>query len=361
MKNITIGMVGVGRIGRMHVSNMLAVAENLKDRDINVEVVLADAMPGFAEKVGADMGVEAAGSVEKLIERGVDALFIATSTAGHIDVIRKGIAAGLPMFCEKPIASDVPESLEIIREIEAAGAIVQVGHQRRFDVGYLEAKRRFDDGELGWLHSLKAVSSDATPPPVSYCATSGGIFRDVSLHDFDIIRWLTGQDIVEIYAKGSNNGDPEIGAVGDVDSGAAVLTLADGTLATTVTTRYNGAGHDVRLDVMGSKDSAIVGLDEKSAFSSAERGVTFPNGGSHPTFAERFEDAYKNECIAFVELILGERENPCTPEDAVAAAIVADAAQLSLATGEPVRIPSVRDILDGTAAPVEVRTLQPTN
>lgn len=361
MKNITIGMVGVGRIGRMHVSNMLAVAENLKDRDINVEVVLADAMPGFAEKVGADMGVKAAGSVEKLIERGVDALFIATSTAGHIDVIRKGIAAGLPMFCEKPIASDVPESLEIIREIEAAGAIVQVGHQRRFDVGYLEAKRRFDDRELGWLHSLKAVSSDATPPPVSYCATSGGIFRDVSLHDFDIIRWLTGQDIVEIYAKGSNNGDPEIGAVGDVDSGAAVLTLADGTLATAVTTRYNGAGHDVRLDVMGSKDSAIVGLDEKSAFSSAERGVTFPNGESHPTFAERFEDAYKNECIAFVELILGERENPCTPEDAVAAAIVADAAQLSLATGEPVRIPSVRDILDGTAAPVEVRALQPTN
>lgn len=360
MKNITIGMVGVGRIGRMHVANMLAVAETLKECDLNIEIVLADAMPGFAEQVGADMGVKAAASVDKLIEDGVDALFIATSTAGHVDVLRKGIAAKLPMFCEKPIASDVPESLNIIREIDAAGATVQVGHQRRFDLGYQEAKRRLDAGDLGWLHSLKAVSSDAFPPPVSYCATSGGLFRDVSLHDFDIIRWLTGQDIVEVYAKGSNNGDPEIGAVGDIDTGAALLTLADGTLATAIATRYNGAGHDVRLDVMGSKDSTIVGLDEKSAFASAEEGIDFPTGESHPTFAERFADAYKNECIAFVELILGERENPCTPADAVAAAIVADAAQLSLVTGEPVKIPTVREILEGSAQPVEVRALVPS-
>lgn len=360
MKNITIGMVGVGRIGRMHVSNMLEVSGVLRERGVDVSIILADAMPGFAEQVAADLGVRAAGSVEKLIEQGVDALFIATSTAGHVDVIRQGIAAGLPIFCEKPIASDVPESLEIIREIEAAGATVQIGHQRRFDVGYAEARRRLDAGELGWLHSLKAVTSDAFPPPVSYCATSGGLFRDVSLHDFDIIRWLTGQEIVEVYARGSNNGDPGIGAVGDIDTGATLLTLADGTLATVIASRYNGAGHDVRLDVMGSKDSAVVGLDEQAAFRSAEQGVTFPHGESHPTFAERFAEAYKNECIAFVELVLGERENPCTPLDAVAAAVVADAAQLSLVTGQPVQIPSVRDILDGVAAPVEVRALVPT-
>lgn len=359
MKKIILGLVGVGRIGKMHAANLKEVSQTLIEQGIDLEIIVTDAVPEYARQVGQEMGLRSADSVDELIDLGIDGLFITTSTGTHPEVIRKGLHAGLPMFCEKPVASNVPESLEIIREIEAANGTVQIGHQRRFDKGYQEAKRRLESGELGWLHCIKAVSGDAFPPPVSYCATSGGLFRDVAVHDFDIIRWLTGQDIVEVYARGSNNGDPEIGAVGDIDTSAAVLTLADGTLATAAATRYNGAGHDIRLDVMGSKDSAIVGLDEKSAFRSAEQGVTFPNEEAHPTFAERFADAYKNECIAFVELVLGERDNPCTPIDAVSAALVSDAAQLSLVTGQPVTIPSVRDVLDGNAAPIEVRELVP--
>jgi myo-inositol 2-dehydrogenase / D-chiro-inositol 1-dehydrogenase len=176
------------------------------------------------------------------------------------------------------------------------------------------------------------------PPPVEFLATSGGLFRDCSVHDFDILRWLTGREIVEVYAKGSNNGDPAIGEVGDVDTALALVTFDDGTVGTVSATRYNGAGHDVRLEIQGSLRSLTVGLDEKTAMASAEPGVGFPAGQPHQTFAERFDQAYRSEMAAFVELVVGLRDNPCTPEDAVAASRVADAAQESLASGVPVRV-----------------------
>lgn len=360
MKKLVIGLVGVGRIGRMHAGNLIYVSEKVAERGIDLDIVLADAFAGAAQKAADDLGVRHAETVDAMIADGLDGMIIATGTATHPELIRKGLAAGVPVFCEKPVSSSVPEALPLLREIEETGGVVQIGHQRRFDAGYLEAKRRFDAGELGWLHSLAAMSADAFPPPVSFCATSGGIFRDVSVHDFDIIPWLAGREIVEIYARGSNNGDPEIGAVGDSDTAVAMITLSDGTLATVTASRYNGGGHDIRLDVMGSKDAVIVGLDEKSAFSSAEEGVEFPTGEPHATFAERFADAYKAELLAFIELILGERENPCTPYDAVSAAIASDAAQLSMDIGQPVKVPSLRQIIDGEVEQLEVVELKPT-
>jgi myo-inositol 2-dehydrogenase/D-chiro-inositol 1-dehydrogenase len=236
------------------------------------------------------------------------------------------------------VAVDVATSLPVLDHIRDRGGRVMIGHQRRFDAGYLEAKRAYAASELGWIHSLRAVTCDMAPPPVEFLRTSGGLFRDCSVHDFDILRWVTGQEIVEVYAKGSNNGNPAIGAVGDVDTALAFVTLADGTLGTVSASRYNGAGHDVRLEIQGSRGSLLVGLDATMALRSAEPGVTFPPGPPHRTFAERFAPAYRAEMIAFLELIRGERANPCTPEDAVAAARVADAAQESLATGHPVRV-----------------------
>jgi myo-inositol 2-dehydrogenase / D-chiro-inositol 1-dehydrogenase len=361
MKTLTLGLVGVGRIGQMHARNLLTVRDQVAARGVQLDIVLADAVPETARRVGDRLGLRTAESVDTLIGGGIDGLLIATNTATHPDLIRAGLAAGLPVFCEKPVSSDVVGALPLLREIEAASGVVQIGHQRRFDVGYQEAKRRFDAGDLGWLHSLRAVSGDAFPPTVEYLATSGGIFRDMAVHDFDVIRWLAGQEIVEVFARGTNNGDPEIGAVGDVDTAQALLTLADGTVATATATRYNGAGHDVRLDVQGSKDTVVVGLDERSALRSAEPGVGYPAGSAHETFAERFADAYVAELVAFVELVLGERENPCTPFDAVAASLVADAAQLSLTRGEPVPVPALRDVLDGTAEPVPAVDLVPAS
>lgn len=338
MKVITLGLVGVGRIGAMHANNIAALNSRLAQQEMTVRLKLTDVAQEHARTVAVRIGAEFLPSVEELIASGIDGLLIATGTATHPALIKAGVDAGVPVFCEKPVGVNVAESLPILDYIREHNGTVQIGHQRRFDTGYLEAKRAFDAGELGWIHSLRAITGDMTPPPVDFLATSGGLFRDCSVHDFDILRWLTGREIVEVYAKGSNNGDPAIGEVGDVDTALAVITFDDGTLGTVAATRYNGAGHDVRLEIQGSKGTLMVGLDEESALTSAEPGIDFPAGAPHQTFAERFEGAYVAELQAFVELILGLRSNPCTPEDAVAASKVADAAQESLETGAPVRV-----------------------
>jgi myo-inositol 2-dehydrogenase/D-chiro-inositol 1-dehydrogenase len=335
---LTLGLVGVGRIGTMHARNLAALHDVLRSRGIELSLALTDAAAEHARAVAHGLGATNVSSVDELLGLGLDGLLIATGTATHPDLIRAGVDAGIPVFCEKPVALDVASSLPLLDHVRAAGGTVQIGHQRRFDAGYLEARRAFAAGELGWIHSVRAVTCDMSPPPVEFLAGSGGLFRDCSVHDFDILRWLTGREIVEVYAKGSNNGDPAIGAVGDVDTALAVVTFDDGTVGTVSASRYNGAGHDVRLEIQGSKGSLLVGLDSHTALRSAEPGVTFPAGPPHLTFAERFDAAYRSEMTAFVELIRGERPNPCTPEDAVAASRVADAAQQSLVTGEAVRV-----------------------
>jgi myo-inositol 2-dehydrogenase/D-chiro-inositol 1-dehydrogenase len=337
-KNVTLGLVGVGRIGVMHAKNISALNESLNPDGIHVSLKLTDVAEDQARAVAESVGAEFLGSAEELIGSGVDGLVIATGTATHPGLIRAGVNAGIPVFCEKPVAVNVAESQPVLDYISEKSGTVQIGHQRRFDAGYLEAKRAYEAGELGWIHSLRAVTCDMTPPPVEFLATSGGLFRDCSVHDFDILRWLTGREIVEVYAKGSNNGDPAIGEVGDVDTALALVTFDDGTVGTVSASRYNGAGHDVRLELQGSEQSVLVGMDQQMAMRSAEPAVTFPNGTAHTTFAERFDQAYRAEMAAFVEVVLGKRKNPCTPEDAVAASKVADAAQLSLETGVPVKV-----------------------
>ncbi|MET4538993.1 myo-inositol 2-dehydrogenase/D-chiro-inositol 1-dehydrogenase [Arthrobacter bambusae] len=338
MKDIILGLVGVGRIGVMHANNITALNAGLSGKGVKVRLRLTDVAADHARTVAEDLGAEFVPTVADLIGSGVDGLVIATGTGTHPELIRAGVDAGIPVFCEKPVAMNVADALPVLDYVRDNNGVVQIGHQRRFDAGYLEAQRAYQSGELGWINSLRAVTCDMTPPPVEFLASSGGLFRDCSVHDFDILRWLTGREIVEVYAKGSNNGDPAIGDVGDVDTALAVVTFDDGTMGTVSASRYNGAGHDVRLEIQGSNNSVMVGLDAKTAMVSAEPGVTFPAGTPHQTFAERFEAAYRSEMAAFVELILGERENPCTPEDAVAASRVADAAQESLVTGAPVKV-----------------------
>jgi myo-inositol 2-dehydrogenase/D-chiro-inositol 1-dehydrogenase len=338
VKDVVLGLVGVGRIGVMHARNIAALNGVLNPEGINVRLLLTDVAEAHARGIAASLGAGFLPSVEELIGSGVDGLVVATGTGTHPELIKAGVDAGIPVFCEKPVAMNVAAALPVLDYIRANNGVVQIGHQRRFDHGYLEAKRAYQAGELGWIHSLRAVTCDMAPPPVEFLASSGGLFRDCSVHDFDILRWLTGREIVEVYAKGSNNGDPAIGEVGDVDTALALVTFDDGTVGTVSASRYNGAGHDVRLEIQGSSRSLMVGLDEKTAMASAEAGIEFPAGESHRTFAERFDQAYRSEMAAFAELILGRRENPCTPEDAVAASRVADAAQESLATGVPVRV-----------------------
>lgn len=344
---LTLGLIGVGRIGAMHAANLVAVRDGDDAHPPqDLDIVLADIDADRAHALAEALGVRAVDSVDALFDgtaqgdvgAQVDGVLIAVGTAQHAPLILRALEAGIPVFCEKPVATSVAEALPVLEAAERTGVPVHIGHQRRLDPGHLEARRAFLAGELGWLHTVRAITADQTPPPVEYLATSGGLFRDCSVHDFDTLRWITGREIVEVDARGSNNGDPEIGRVGDVDTAVALVSFDDGLVATVSATRYNGAGHDVRLELQGSAGTVQVGLDDHYAGRSAELGVAFPGGTPWSTFHERFAQAYVDEMRAFVQMVRGERESPCTPRDSVAASRAADAAQESLATGRPVPV-----------------------
>jgi myo-inositol 2-dehydrogenase/D-chiro-inositol 1-dehydrogenase len=317
-----IGLVGVGRIGAFH-------AATLKGLPAVDQVVVADADAGRAEAVAKDLGLEFAPDVEALLASRPDGFVIAAATSAHADLIAAGIAAGIPTFCEKPVALDIAETERVVELVEASTVPVHIGFQRRFDAGYQAARAAVRSGELGFVHHIRANTNDAFPPHHEYIPQSGGFFRDCTVHDFDIIRYVTGREVVGVYATGANRGEAFFSEYGDVDSAAALLTLDDNTFVAVSGTRYNGAGHDVRMELHGSLGSIAVGLDSHTALRSAEPGVTFPDGKPHMTFMDRFQPAYVAELTAFTEVVTGAREVPCTVRDALAAFRIADACELS--------------------------------
>ncbi|MFC5260715.1 Gfo/Idh/MocA family oxidoreductase [Kribbella qitaiheensis] len=317
-----IGLVGVGRIGAFHAATL----KNLPAVD---QVVVADADASRAELVAKDLGLEFAADVDQLLGSDLDGFVIAAATSAHADLIAKGVAAGLPTFCEKPVAQDLADTQRVVSLVEASDVPVHIGFQRRFDLGYQAARQQVQAGELGFIHHIRANTNDAFPPPQEYIPTSGGFFRDCTVHDFDIIRFVTGREVVSVFATGANRGEAFFGQYGDVDAAAALLTLDDSTFVSVSGTRYNAAGHDVRMEVLGSLGSVAVGLDEHTALKSAEAGVTFPEGPAHTTFMDRFRPAYVAELTAFTEVVARGREVPCTVRDALQAFRIADACELS--------------------------------
>jgi myo-inositol 2-dehydrogenase/D-chiro-inositol 1-dehydrogenase len=255
---------------------------------------------------------------------------ITAATAAHADLIGRGARAGLPAFCEKPIALDLPGTLTALREVAAAGTVLQLGFQRRFDAGYAAAREAVRAGRLGRLHTVRAMTSDPAPPPAAYLPLSGGLYRDCLVHDFDILRWVTGREVTEVCATGSDAADHMFRAAGDVDTAAALLRLDDGTLATATATRYNGAGYDVRMELAGELDQIAVGLDGRTPITSVEPGGPPPADKPWAGFLERFAPAYEAELAAFVEVARGERDNPCDGLEALRALRVAEACELSL-------------------------------
>lgn len=329
-----VGLVGVGRIGAAH-------ARVVRDHPLVSDLLLADADATRARQVADELGVKAVDDVDSIFGS-VDAVVVTAATAAHPGLIVAGAEAGLPVFCEKPVAPDLATGAAVLRDVERLGARVQIGFQRRFDQGYAAAREALGRGDLGELRRMHVMTCDQEPPSADYIATSGGIWRDCHVHDFDAVRWVTGREVVEVYALGANRGAGFFGAAGDSDETAAVLTLDDGTLVTLHGSRYNGAGHDVRMEVAGTRATWAVGLSERSPLHSAEPGVTFPGGDPWPNFWQRFLPAYVAEIEAFVEYAAGRRDNPCTVAEALEAFYVAEAATLSARQHRPVLVDEVR-------------------
>jgi myo-inositol 2-dehydrogenase / D-chiro-inositol 1-dehydrogenase len=333
-----LGLVGVGRIGAMHAGALHGLA------GVD-ELLVADADPAraqaAAERLGA--GVRQVADVGALFAERPDGVVIAAPTGAHAALINRAVDAGLPVFCEKPVAFTAEETVEVLGRAEKLGARVQIGFQRRFDAGYAAARTAVTAGELGRVHTLRGTTLDPAPPPAAYIATSGGIFRDCSVHDFDAIRWVTGHEVVEVCALGSEQGEAFFAESGDVSTAAAMLRLDDDALALVSATRYNGAGYDVRLEVLGSLGSVSVGMDDRMPLRSAEPGVDWPPGPAYTGFAERFKDAYVSELYAFVDFAEGRiAQSPCTIADALEAFYIAEACELSRRERRPVQVAQVR-------------------
>ena len=332
-KQLAVGVVGLGRIGTHHVQTLL-------DLD-GVSVSVTDADPRRARRVADEFGVSVVATPEELLESGVDALVIATSTPSHAPLLQLAAASAAAAFCEKPVALDLA-TLDRVREaVDRAGIVVQVGFQRRFDAGYRAAHEAVATGAVGRILIMRAATHDPAPPPAEYIAASGGIFCDLHIHDFDAVRFVSGEEITEVYADGAALDAPWVNELDDVDVAAAILQLSGGGLVLVSGTRRDPLGYDVRLEVFGTGDSIVVGQDARSPIRSVEPGVQSRPDSAYRDFWDRFQPAYRKELAAFVEAVRTGAPSPCSLDEARSALAIALAAELSRAERRPVSIEEV--------------------
>ena len=330
-----LGLIGLGRIGSFH-------ADTLSHLPAVESLVVTDAVPTVTRAVAERVGAQVADSPERLIANGVDGIVIAAATNAHTQLIRAGIDAGIPVFCEKPLSGDLAEAAEIARYVTDSGIAVQVGYPRRFDPAFIAARSAVESGELGWVHTVRSTTLDPAPAPRDYIERSGGIFRDCSVHDFDTVRWVTGREVVEVYATGSAKGADFFAEFGDVATATTLLTFDDGATAIVSNTRYNPRGYDVRLELHGTGDSVAAGWSDSTPLRNLEPDSSWPAGPPATFFMDRLTRAFHDELQAFTEVVGGQRESPCTVDDALAVAVIAEAATLSRREHRPVQVDEVR-------------------
>lgn len=328
-----VGLIGTGRIGAFH-------AQAIMESRIASRLTLADAAPDRAAEVARAVGAESVDSAEALFEAGIDAVVIAAATAAHAPLLHMSADRGIPAFCEKPIALDLATTDAVIEHVDRAGILVQIGFQRRFDAGYRAAREAVRTGAIGDVRLVRLATHDANPPPEAYIAVSGGIWPDLAIHDFDIAPWVVCHEVVEVYSDGQPNADL-FARHDDVDTACAVLRFEGGVLGIVSSTRSDPRGYDVRMEILGLRDSIAVGWDERTPLRSIEPGVAAPRESGYRDFMDRFGPAYWAEMEAFLTAVRKGTESACTVLDARRALAVALAADVSRREHRPVPIKEV--------------------
>lgn len=330
---LNVGLIGAGRIATVHAK---AITSNPKSK----LAAVADIFTENAEKLVAEFGGQVRTVDEIIADKSINAVLIASSTDTHSDLIEKATAAGKAVLCEKPVDLSLERALACQEAVSGSGMPVMIGFNRRFDPNFSAVKSAANNGEIGKSELLSVTSFDPAPPPVSYIKVSGGLFRDMMIHDFDMTRFIMDETPVTVSAVGSSIVDPEIGAAGDIDTAVVTLTYADGRIAVIKNSRRAVYGYDQRLELLGSEGMLQAqNMLENTVVKSTVSGVT----GAKPTyfFLERYMPSYANEWNAFVDAVLGEGELPVTLNDGVIALAMAEAAALSYQTGKPVELSSI--------------------
>ena len=328
---IRFALFGAGRIGRMH-------AENLVRRTDAKLLYVVDSKPKAARALAEPLGAKQAEQASALADPNVDAVLIASSTGSHTDLSIAAARAGKAIFCEKPVDLTLAKTELCIREVEKAGAPMFVAFNRRFDPSFRALKNRIDAGEIGRLEQVIITNRDPGLPELGFLATSGGLFLDFTIHDFDMARWLLGEDPVEVFAWGSVLVDKRVKTVArDIDSAMLLLRTASGRMCHINNTRRAVYGYDQRIEVHGEKGMLRA---ENLPPTTVER---FGADGTVadkplPNFQARYADAYRDELSAFITCLKEKKPMPVGPRDGRAGLLLAEAALRSSRSGKPVRI-----------------------
>jgi myo-inositol 2-dehydrogenase / D-chiro-inositol 1-dehydrogenase len=319
MKNVAV--FGAGRIGRIHATNLAALP------GVNLKFV-CDPVAASAAELAAELGATVSTPEAVLADASIDVVVIASPTDTHSDLIHRSAAARKHIFCEKPVDLSVPRAVECAAAVKAAGVACMIGFQRRFDPTFAEAQARLARGEIGVPEMLVVTSRDPGAPPVEYIRRSGGIFKDMLIHDFDIFRWILGDEAATLHATGSCLTDPAVGEAGDIDATAVTIRTKSGRLAQINTIRRAAYGYDQRFEVLGSKGMLQAGNHrptEVVAWTAQHVAADKPEY----FFLERYRVAYANEMAHFFETLAGGTAPRTTIDDGVAALALAEAATTS--------------------------------
>ncbi len=334
--SLKIGLIGAGRIGRLH-------AEHLISRIPSAELLMvADVFEQAARECAERYRIPySAGDYRAVLDHpDIQAVVISSSTGTHARFIEEAAQAGKHIFCEKPIALDLPSIDRALDAVESAGVKLQIGFNRRFDANYRRVREAIEQGEIGRPHVLHIISRDPDPPPIEYIRVSGGIFLDMTIHDFDMARFLTGSEVEKLFVLAGVRDNPAIGAAGDVDTTIVTLQFTNGMIGTISNSRHAVYGYDQRVEVLGSAGAISIGNNYPNTAIVSDAHSVRRDLPLH-FFIERYTESFVSEMAAFVDAVLYDTPVPVTGLDGRVPVVMALAAGKSLAEHRPVRLSEI--------------------